>query len=808
MAELLAPAGSLDHVLSAIDAGADAVYLGGKSFNARKFAHNLSDEELAQAVRIAHVFGMKVYVTVNIVMADTELKDLTGYLKYLDSIRVDGIIVQDLAVAAIARRVVPDLPLHGSTQMTVADLDGVRFLERLGFTQAVLAREVSLREIQDICSHTSMAIEVFVHGASCMSYSGQCLMSSFIGGRSGNRGACAQPCRLPYNLLKDGRPLLKEDACILSLKDLNGLSYIDDLMDAGVASFKIEGRMKGLGYVRSVVQAYRRVMDSHCRSAQERKDAMADAVQLTAESFNRTYQHDFLAGTTGRHTITVQSGGNQGRRVGKAVACRDNVVDAMLDEALADGDMIKIVAPDGRECIDEVRSAVGTFSNKKQFALEMRRRDLITGTIYRLARREDRQHHADHLQRRIPLYFYIDIDEQGMLRLTAWDESGHSVAVVSDYAAQKANNRPATAAWAAKQLDRFGDMPFALADVTMWDETYMIPASVLNKLRRQCAQDLMETILAEYVRPAAGKAAEDDSVLPSMDGSVPDDMIIAVRCDSIESVQAAVDGGAGRVIFGGESYDHHAFSPDQWQEALRIAHEGGASLWAATPRIVSQRHREQVRRELAQALQCGADGVYAGAMSIFSMLRDMQASVPVYADWSLNIFNCVSAGEYMRLGCSGITLSAEATLKQIRKIAKAICCPVEVLVQGRLEMMITESCAIASFAGTGVKQGCPAYCQKGSYALQDRRNEQFPVMMDQYCRNHILNGKELNMIPYFHELKRSGISVLRIEGRGRDPEWIRRVTKQYAELCNGSETMVFGKEDRSATRGHFFRGIL
>ena len=173
MAELLAPAGSLDHVLSAIDAGADAVYLGGKSFNARKFAHNLSDEELAEAVRIAHVFGVRIYVTVNIVMADKELKALTGYLKYLDSIGVDGIIVQDLAVAAIARKVVPNLPLHGSTQMTVADLDGVRFLERLGFTQAVLAREVSLDEIREICRHTTMAIEVFIHGASCMSYSGQ-----------------------------------------------------------------------------------------------------------------------------------------------------------------------------------------------------------------------------------------------------------------------------------------------------------------------------------------------------------------------------------------------------------------------------------------------------------------------------------------------------------------------------------------------------------------------------------------------------------------------------------------------------------
>ena len=189
MAELLAPAGSLETVLTAIDAGADAVYFGGKSFNARKFAHNLADETMAQAVETAHSFGVKVYVTVNIVMADTELDELKGYLQKLDALQVDGIIVQDLAVAALARECAPNLPLHGSTQMTVSDLHGVRFLEKLGFTQVVLARELPLTEIRYICAHAKAAIEVFIHGASCMAYSGQCLMSSFIGGRSGNRGA-------------------------------------------------------------------------------------------------------------------------------------------------------------------------------------------------------------------------------------------------------------------------------------------------------------------------------------------------------------------------------------------------------------------------------------------------------------------------------------------------------------------------------------------------------------------------------------------------------------------------------------------
>ena len=231
-------------------------------------------------------------------------------------------------------------------------------------------------------------------------------------------------------------------------------------------------------------------------------------------------------------------------------------------------------------------------------------------------------------------------------------------------------------------------------------------------------------------------------------------------------------------------------------------------MWAATPRVVSQRHNGLVRRELEQALQSGVDGVYAGSMSVFSMLRDMGADIPVYADWSLNIFNSAAAGEYVRLGCAGITVSAETTLRQIGKIAEAVRCPVEAVIAGRLEMMITESCAVAAFAGTGRKTGCSAPCMKGGFALEDRRSEQFPVVTDQYCRNHILNSKELNMVPYFNELKRAGISVLRVEGRGCSPEWVGRAAKQYVRLRDGLETMVFGKEDRGVTRGHFFRGIL
>lgn len=524
MAELLAPAGSLDNVLTAIDAGADAVYFGGKSFNARRFAHNLDDEEIVRAVRTAHLFGVKVYVTVNILMADTELDDLTIYLKSLDKAGVDGIIVQDMAVALLARRVVPDLPLHGSTQMTVADSDGVRFLEENGFTQAVLSRELSLADIQSVCASSPLAIEVFIHGASCMAYSGQCLMSSFLGGRSGNRGACAQPCRQPYTLVRDGKAVMKQEAYVLSLKDLKGLDYIDDLLDAGVTSFKIEGRMKGDTYVRTVVTAYRKVIDAHNSSPKARKEAHDEAAALLTSAFNRSYQDDFLRGMVQRRTLTEKN-------------------------------------PSGRQTASD--AAVG-------------------------------------LTRKIPIYAHVDVDGDGRLELTLWDEKAHTVVVAADFLPQPASKRPATIDYLKKQLGRLGETPFALAEVTAWDETKMIPASVLNDLRRQAADALTEVILADYHRPAAGTVMPiSETVVEVKKGEV---MELVVRCDTVDGVAAAAEKGADVIIFGGESYHHRPFLQKDWQAAVKAAHDSGAALWAGTPRIVREAHRAAVQGELERAL--------------------------------------------------------------------------------------------------------------------------------------------------------------------------------------------------------------
>ena len=259
--ELLAPAGSWEALEAAVNAGADAVYMGGKAFGARQYASNFDREEMQKAVYFAHMHRVRLYITVNTLVDDSELGELADYLLFLSNVGIDGIIVQDLGVIRLARQIVPDLPLHASTQMTVTNSEGVKLAAEAGMERVVLARELSLEEINTICHGTDTEIEVFIHGALCVCYSGQCLMSSLIGGRSGNRGRCAQPCRLPYKLVNEaGEDLLSgKDAgqYLLSPKDLNTLDILPQLIEAGVTSYKIEGRMKRPEYVAVVIEDQR-----------------------------------------------------------------------------------------------------------------------------------------------------------------------------------------------------------------------------------------------------------------------------------------------------------------------------------------------------------------------------------------------------------------------------------------------------------------------------------------------------------------------------------------------------------------------
>ena len=342
--ELLAPVGSFESLKAAVQNGADAVYLGGKDFSARASANNFDREELKEAVKYAHVRGVRVFVTTNTLIKQNELEDFIDYVKFLYDINIDALILQDIGAAMTIKKLLPDFELHASTQMVAHSLEDVKYLESVGFDRVVLARELNVDEIKNICDNTNVDIEVFVHGALCVCYSGQCLMSSMIGNRSGNRGRCAQPCRQRYTMIDiyTGEEIDSNGDYLLSTRDLNAIEEINQVIDAGVYSLKIEGRMKKPEYVATVVGNYRQAMDEYLRTKKVNvsHDIMADLYTI----FNRKFTKGLLLGEVGKDVMNSQVPNNQGLYIGRVVDYNKKAkrLKIALEENLKKGDGINL----------------------------------------------------------------------------------------------------------------------------------------------------------------------------------------------------------------------------------------------------------------------------------------------------------------------------------------------------------------------------------------------------------------------------------------------------------------------------------
>ena len=341
--ELLAPVGSMESLFAAVQNGANAVYLGGKLFNARHSATNFDSDELKEAIKYAHLNDVRVYITVNILIDDKEIEDTLDYIRFLYKIDVDAIIVQDIGLASLARELLPDLPILGSTQMTINNLYGAKHLERMGFTRVILARETPIREIRNIKANTNIELESFVHGALCVSYSGQCLMSSMIGGRSGNRGRCAQPCRMLYSIVDKEDNLVHDwdKRYVLSPKDLNTIEHLDEIIDSGITSLKIEGRMKRPEYVATIVSNYRKVLDKSLDVLSD--DDKKDITQI----FNREFTKGIILDDFGKRFISFDRPDNRGAVLGYVSRVDKYKVYIMLQEDVEKGDGIELSLKNG-----------------------------------------------------------------------------------------------------------------------------------------------------------------------------------------------------------------------------------------------------------------------------------------------------------------------------------------------------------------------------------------------------------------------------------------------------------------------------
>ena len=807
--ELLAPAGTMENFMAALESGADAIYLGGKVFNARAHAANFGIDELREAVRLAHILDVSVYVTVNILIGDTELKDLEQYIKDLDSIGVDAIIVQDLAVAEIAKRVAPNIHLHGSTQMTAATLDAVRFYESLGFTRVVLARELSLKEIQHICKHCKAEIEVFVHGALCVCYSGQCLMSSFIGGRSGNRGACAQPCRLPYELLdsKGESVLPKHEAYLLSPKDLNYSEHMNELVAAGVTSFKVEGRMKKVSYVRQVIGTYREILDEASIHENQRK--------ALASGFNRGFSTAYLEDTVGRQMMTVVAPNHQGKPIGESYTKKGEVY-LSLTEPIEQGSLVKILQSNGSVTyytVDDEWTCVSDTLYKGRPA-----EGLAVGQLYLASTpKNTKSRGLQEFTRKYDMSVYLSVGSNGetnYTELTAILDSGLSVTVTNEYVPAIANKVPTSLEKVTEQLGRLGNTLFRLSYVDIPDGPYMWPASVLNALRRDAVTALETALITHHVESWQALQVTGDvdyDFKAQHELSYDTCPMISARVDEIEGVKAAISGGAQKIVFGGDRLSRTPYALSIYDEVARLCATSDVICTFATPRVVKDDEVEAYKHTLEAIVQAHPDSISIHVPQALLWLRELGYTGAIEADTGLNIFNTPTLHFWEQLHISCVNPSQELTLKQITELAKHSHVPIETMIHGYTEMMISEYCAIASFVGTGSKVNCPMPCVKESYSLKDRKGEIFPIRTDPYCRMHIMNSHEMDMRAYVPMLLQKGISILRIDGRHMKPSYVKDIVSQYVGIATGTMEAPPKKIDsqgESITRGHYFRGIL
>ena len=824
--ELLAPAGTWEALEAAVNAGADAVYLGGKAFGARAYASNFDREEMTKAVYFCHMHHVRLYVTVNTLVDDKELPELEDYLVFLHNVGVDGIIVQDLGVIRAAQKLVPGLPLHASTQMTVTNSAGVRFAAEHGIVRVVPARELSLSDLKKACD-TGLEIEAFIHGALCVCYSGQCLMSSLIGGRSGNRGRCAQPCRLPYTLVdKHGKDLLAgKDAgqYLLSPKDMNTLRVLPQMIEAGVVSYKIEGRMKRPEYVAVVVDAYRRAMDSYKRGAYEvpEKD-LANIEQI----FNRDFTTAYLEKHHGRLMMSDRRPNNRGVLIGRVQKLNNDRTKAVvkLDKTIHAGDGLEFwVKVGGRvgTVVNTLRvngKAVETAAAGALAEIDVPKGVRLNDRVFRTLDSElmsyAGQFYGVKNKKRIPVTAKVTAHMGNPLEVILTDADGNFGAGLTDFIAVPARKHALDEAAVRKQMDRLGTTEYELDKLeTEIDAGLMVPMSEINEARRRACEALDKARLEAFA-PARVSVENRNAMrhwLREMESAGLQNRAgtnrpqLTVWADTVEKVKAALEGGVDWIIFGGDRYSVKDVTFADYETAAKLAHNAGRHIAFSTPRIVKEGQLGFFAKFLQQAEACGIDLLYVHNTGIWQLAKDVNIKTPLWADMSLNIYNTQSLQFWKEAGAAGATLSVELNMGQLAHLAKVSPLPLECMVQGPIEMMVSEYCAGGSFLGNLDKGACTFQCREEIY-LQDRKDARFRLAGDQFCRMHVLNSQDLSVLGGLQELQAMGIARLRIDGRTCEPDRLRGLVRTF------KETLALQGEAAEnlpgTTRGHYYRGVL
>ncbi|GAA0775674.1 U32 family peptidase [Clostridium subterminale] len=788
--ELLAPGGSKESIYAAVQGGADAIYMGGSKFSARAYANNFNEEELIEVVNYCHLYNVKVYIAFNTVIKEEELDEALEYGKFLYEIGVDAIITQDMGLFKIIKEAIPDFEIHASTQMTIHNGEGALFLKNEGFQRIVLSRELSLDEIRYISKDLDIETEIFVHGALCISYSGQCLMSSVIGGRSGNRGRCAQPCRLPYTIISKSRGESRE-GYLLSPKDTCTIEEIKSLVESGTSSLKIEGRMKKPEYVSGVVTTYREAIDS---VYDNKKFEIAPKKGMLNQLFNREgFSKAYLRGNIGRDMMAYNCPKNTGVFLGTIE--KDLTIKLQKDIRAQDGvrtdnsgfTITNIIK--GKEKVKEAYKGekVKLIPTKYKAGDKV----YVTSDTELLTRLQ--KNYEDIYGVKLPLTIKVRFVQGERFYLSTiyhgkeFEAYGENVEIAS--------NKPMDKESVIKNLNKLGDTPFKLESVEFENfEEGFLRVSSINSVRR----DLIEEII-NYVKTRDKRNIEEETYREFKDENLykdiredknrfNDEYLICVK--TMEQLK-------GVLKFVEENLDRTpAIAIDLFKkgEALNLEEVDYENLYIVVPNIIKSEFNlviQAIEKNISKI-----KGLITANLGIINVFKDR---LNIIGDYKLNILNSESYDFY-----SGFTdisaLSVELNSKEMFSLAKNIKMPVQVVVYGKYELMVSEYCVIGStFGDKSSTSNCNFRCDEDRFVLRDRMNEEFLVTTDKYCRSHIYNTVPVNLVPFIRELKKNNINNYRVDFIDEDYDQVLKVMKYIFK----DEDVDLGK----TTKGHYKRGI-
>ncbi|CDN42901.1 Peptidase U32, partial [Paenibacillus sp. P22] len=808
--ELLAPAGDWECMRAAVANGADAVFFGVEKFNARARANNFRMDELAEIMAFLHSYGVKGFLTFNILVFEDELRDAKTLIEACVDAGVDAVIVQDLGLVKMIREISPDFPIHGSTQMTITSPEAVEFTKPFDIERVVLGRENNLKQIKTIGEKAKLPMEVFVHGALCVSYSGQCLTSEMWGGRSANRGECAQACRLPYDLMVDGEQKPMGDiAYLLSPKDLAAIDIVPELIEAGVTSFKIEGRLKSPEYVANVVSKYRSAIDAYFDG--DRSGPSKEEVRELQQSFSRGFTHGFLKGTNNKQLVEGTFPKSRGVYLGRVERIlRDGVV-CRLEAPLKRGDGIVFDAGDptqkeeGGRVYDIRRQGVKIEGE----AMEGTVLDIVPGRsdvnlqrvkvgdrVWKtndpaLDRRLRATYETEKPYRVFPLALRVEGAEGQPLR-TWWTDvqKGTTVEAVSEMPLEKALKRPMDQALLEDQFGRLGGTLYQLEELEVkLDGELIIPVRELNRMRREA----VEQLAGERPKPPVYVKREADIFADARtqeqrdkDAAVaagPGAARLTALCRTLDQVKAACATDVEMI------YADFEFIK-QFPAAIETARAAGKPIALATPRI----HMPNENGYHANILRLKPDAVLVrntGALYYYLRARMERPGEPfpkLIGDFSLNIANHKAVELFREAGCDVLTPSYDLNIQQMVDLLGNTrdTSALEVVIHQHLPMFHTEHCVYCTFLSEGTDfTNCGRPCEEHNISLQDRIGMSHPVRVDEGCRNTVYNAIEQSGAEYLRNFLELGVRSYRVEFLEEPAEKVGEVLALYRDAING-----------------------